>query len=77
VINRVDDVVCRCKQAVSFDFLQGLRDGFLAERAADFLEREQFRGCLILDEVNVGETTLDRFGVRVSSGTTASSGQVA
>jgi hypothetical protein len=35
-----------------------LRDGFLAEWAADLLEREQFRGCLILDEVNVGETAL-------------------
>ena len=55
----MDDVVCRCEQAVSFNFLQGLRDGFLAEWAADFLEREQFRGCLVLDEVNVGEAALN------------------
>ena len=68
VVNRVDNVVRGCEQAVSFDFLQGLRDGFLAEWAADFLEREQFRGCLILDEVNVGEaalcTVVDRLVLR-------------
>lgn len=58
MIYRVDDVVLGGEQAVSFDFFQGLRHRFLAERTTNFLEGEEFGGCFILDEVDVGETTL-------------------
>lgn len=59
MIDRVDNVILRCEEVVRFDFLQGLRDGFLAEWAADFFEREQFRACLVLNEVNIGEAALN------------------
>jgi hypothetical protein len=35
-----------------------LRHGFLAERATYFLQGEQFRGTFVLDQVDVGETSL-------------------
>ena len=74
----MNDVVLRCEQAISFNFLEGLRNGFLAERAADLLEREQFRGCFILDEVDVGETALDEeVHTSVLRPQTVPSGQVA
>ena len=58
MVDGMDDVVLRRKQAVRLDFLQGLRHGFLTEGTTDLLEREQFGGRFILDEVDVGETAL-------------------
>ena len=40
VVDRMDDVLMPGKQVVGFDFLQGLGNGFLAERTSDLLQRE-------------------------------------
>lgn len=61
MVDRVDDVLMLGKQVVGFDFLQGLGDGFLAERTSDLLQREQLGGSLILDQVDVGEAALAQF----------------
>lgn len=49
----------RRKEVIRFDFFQGLGNGFLAERATDLLQGEQFGGGLVLDEVDVRESALE------------------
>lgn len=58
VIDGMDNVFMRSEEVVRFDFFQCLRDGLLAEWTPDLLERVQFGGGLILDEVNIGESAL-------------------
>jgi phosphoribosylformylglycinamidine (FGAM) synthase-like enzyme len=66
VVDGVDDVLVGGKEVVGFDFLQGLGDGFLAERTSDLLQGKQLGGILILDQVDVGEAALARLRVRES-----------
>jgi hypothetical protein len=54
------------EEVVGFDFLEGLGDGFLAERTSDLLQGKQLGGILILDQVDVGEAALARLRVRES-----------
>jgi hypothetical protein len=49
MVDSVDDVGVWRKEGIGFDFFEGLRDGFLAERTSDFLERVESRGGGILD----------------------------
>lgn len=58
VVDGVDDVGLGSEELVGFDFFQGLRDGFLAEWAADFFEGEESGGGFVLDEVDIGEAAL-------------------
>jgi hypothetical protein len=59
MVDRADDVGMRGEERVGFDFFHGLRDGFLAEGAADLFQGvEGFIGR-VLDEIDVGETALD------------------
>ena len=59
IIDGRDDVRVRIKERVSFYFLEGEGDGFLAEGAAYLLEGEELLVRVILDEVDVGEAALD------------------
>ena len=42
MVDGVNDVGMRGEEAVSFDFLERLRDGLLPERTADLLQGKQF-----------------------------------
>lgn len=68
MVDGVDDVLVGGEEVVGFDFLQGLGDGFLAERTSDFLQSKQLGGILILDQVDVGEAALARLRVRRGNG---------
>jgi hypothetical protein len=54
----VDDVWVGREERVGFYFFEGLRDGFLAEGAADFFEGVELLVCVVLDEVDVREAAL-------------------
>lgn len=58
IVDGGDDVRVRCEESIRFDFLQGLRDGFLAKRTADFFQRVELRGGFVGDEIDVGEAAL-------------------
>ena len=61
MVDAVDDVGVRGEQRVGLDFAEGVRDGLLAEGAADLLERVELReGRGGLNEVDVGEAALTR-----------------
>ena len=47
------------EERVGFDFFEGLRDGFLAEGAADLFQCKELLVGVVLDEVDVGEAALD------------------
>ena len=59
VVDGVDDVGVRGEEGVGFDLLEGERDGFLAEGAADLLQGVEGAGLGVEDEVDVGEAALD------------------
>jgi len=59
MVDRADDVGMRGEECVRFYFFHGLRDGFLAEGAADLFQGVEGFVCGVLDEVDVGETALD------------------
>lgn len=71
VVDRVDDVGVRREEAVGLDLLESLGDGLLAEGAADLLQGEELGGCLVLDEVDVGEAALYVF-IFLSAGSVVS-----
>lgn len=48
----------RREKGVCFAFPQRERNGFLAKRTPDLLERIQVPGVCVLDEIYVGEATL-------------------
>lgn len=60
VVDVVDDSRRVAEELVGFYFVHGLGDGFLAERASDLFEREQFACGCVLHQVDVGEAALDR-----------------
>jgi len=60
MVDSVDYVRVWCEQRVCFDFLKGLGDRFLAEGTTDLLECVERGVRGVLDEVDVGETTLYR-----------------
>lgn len=47
-----------CKERIGFDLLHCLRDRFLSERTADLFEGIESFVASILDEIDVGKTTL-------------------
>jgi hypothetical protein len=58
MVDSMDDVGVGGKEGIGFDFFEGLGDGFLAERTADFLEGIESGGGGILDQVDVREAAL-------------------
>lgn len=58
VVDRVDDIWVRREKRVGLHFFKGLRDGFLAEGAADLLQGEELLVGIVLDEVDVGKAAL-------------------
>lgn len=58
MVDGVDDVLVGGEERVGFDFLHCLRDGFLAEGAADLFQGVERLIRCILDEVDIGEAAL-------------------
>lgn len=58
VVVRPNNIWMRREKTVCLDFFQRLRHGLLAEWTTYFLQGEQFRGTFVLDQVDIGKSSL-------------------